>query len=267
MARLLITPGTRGPAAPDGAIEARAGALARRSAPARDQSTGTAGGRGAGSARARRRWVVLLVAGWLCQAGLRAWFGRMQVMPLANPDETAYLIAARVLAGGPGADLSGSTLYPGGYPLLITPVYWFTSNPATVYHAVLMINAAISAAIMPLGYLACRRLGLDRPAAYGVATVAALVPAGFFYSQYAMTDAVFPVITLAWLLATHSWLTASSARGRYAAAAGSALLAGFAYMVHSRGLVLLAGSAAVGAFMAWRRPTRRPPAAAWPRPP
>jgi hypothetical protein len=254
LARLLITTGTRGPAAPDGAIEARAGALARRPAPARDQSTGTAGGRGAGSARTRRRWVVLLVAGWLCQAGLRAWFGRMQVMPLANPDETAYLIAARVLAGGPGADLSGSTLYPGGYPLLITPVYWFTSNPATVYHAVLIINAAISAAIMPLGYLVCRRLGLGRPAAYGVATVAALVPAGFFYSQYAMTDAVFPVITLAWLLATHSWLTASSARGRYAAAAGSALLAGFAYMVHSRGLVLLAGSAAIGAFMAWRRP-------------
>ena len=194
------------------------------------------------------------MAGWLCQAGLRAWFGRMQVMPLANPDETAYLIAARVLAGGPGADLSGSTLYPGGYPLLITPVYWFTSNPATVYHAVVMINAAISAAILPLGYLACRRLGLDRPVAYGVAMVAALVPAAFFYSQYAMTNAVFPVITVAWLLATHSWLTASSARGRYAAAAGSALLAGFAYMVHSRGLVILAGYAAVAAFMAWRRP-------------
>ncbi|MGO8891515.1 MAG: hypothetical protein ACLQB1_17725 [Streptosporangiaceae bacterium] len=233
MARLLITPGTAEPAAPD-ASEARPGLR-----------------------RASRRWVVLLVAGWLCQAGLRAWFGRMQVMPLANPDETAYLIAARVLAGGPGANLSGSTLYPGGYPLLITPVYWFTSNPATVYHAVLMINAAISAAILPLGYLACRRLGLDRPAAYGVATVAALVPAGFFYSQYAMTDAVFPVITLAWLLATHSWLTASSARSRYAAAAGSALLAGFAYMVHSRGLVLLAGYAAVGAFIAWRRPAAR----------
>ena len=241
MARLLITPGIMEPAAPDAAVEARADGPARR--------TG-------------RRWVVLLVAGWLCQAGLRAWFGRLQVMPLANPDETAYLIAARVLAGGPGADLSGSTLYQGGYPLLITPVYWFTSNPAAVYHAVVMINAAISAAIMPLGYLACRRLGLDRLAAYGVATVAALVPAGFFYSQYAMTNAVFPVITLAWLLATHSWLTASSARDRYAAAAGSALLAGFAYMVHSRGLVLLAGYAAVGAFIAWRRPAARGSAAA-----
>ena len=242
--------------------EFKFGRLAGRTVLERGQSTGTAGARGTGArgtgargrARLARRWVILLVAGWLCQAGLRAWFGRMQVMPLANPDETAYLIAARVLAGGPGADLSGSTLYPGGYPLLITPVYWFTSNPATVYHAVLMINAAISAAILPLGYLACRRLGLDRPVAYGVATVAALVPAAFFYSQYAMTDAVFPVITLAWLLATHSWLTATSARGRYAAAAGSALLAGFADMVHSRGLVMLVGYAAVGAFMAWRRP-------------
>jgi len=203
------------------------------------------------------RWGLLLVAGWLGQAGLRAWFGRMQVVPLANPDETAYLIAARVLAGGPGADLSGSTLYPGGYPLLITPVYWFTSNPVTVYHAVLMINAAISAAVLPLGYLACRRLGLDRPAAYGVAMVAGLVPAGFFYSEYAMTDAVFPVLVLAWLLAVHSWLTASSVRGRYAAAAGSALLAGYAYAVHSRGLVMLAGYAAVGAFIAWRRPVAR----------
>ncbi len=269
MARLLITPGTRGLATPDAAEQARASLLAGRTAPGRGQSTGIAGAgtagagtagagtAGAGTAGAGRRWVVLLVAGWLCQAGLRAWFGRMQVMPLANPDETAYLIAARVLAGGPGADLSGSTLYPGGYPLLITPVYWFTSNPATVYHAVMMINAAISAAILPLGYLVCRRLGLDRPAAYGVAMVAALVPAAFFYSQYAMTDAIFPVITVAWLLATHSWLTASSARGRYAAAAGSALLAGFAYMVHSRGLVLLAGYVAVAALMAWRRPAAR----------
>ncbi len=177
-------------------------------------------------------------------------------MPLANPDETGYLIAARLLAGGPGADLSGSTFYQGGYPLLITPVYWFTSNPVTVYHAVMMINAVISALVMPLGYLACRRLGLDRPAAYAVAMIAALVPAGFFYSQYAITDAIFPVITLAWLLAVHSWLTAAAGatgrRARYAAAIGSALLAGYAYAVHSRGLVMLVCYVAVGALIAWR---------------
>ena len=201
--------------------------------------------------------MILLAVGWLVQVGLRVWFSRHQVMPLANPDETAYLVAARVLAGGPAADLSASTLYPGGYPLLITPAYWFSSNPSTVYHAVMVINAVISALVLPLGYLACRRLGLGRPAAYGVAFAAALVPAGFFYSEYAMTDAVFVVITLAWLLTTHSWLTASSARVRYANAAGSAALAAYAYAVHSRGLVMVAGLAAIGVFIGWRQAAAR----------
>ena len=207
----------------------------------------------------RRNWLfaLLLVAGWLCQAGLRAWFSRAQAVPLDNPDETAYLIAARVLAGGPAAPFSGNTLYQGGYPLLITPVYWFTSSPAAVYHAVLLINAAVSAAVMPLGYLICRRLGLGRPAAYGVAMVAALLPAGLLYSEYAIADAIFPVITLAWLLAIHSWLVATSPRTQYAAAVGSAVLSGYAYAVHPRGLVLLAGFAAMGVFIAWRRPAAR----------
>src|ERR1700750_1679044 len=67
-----------------------------------------------------------------------------------------------------------------------------------------------------------------------------------------MTGAVFVVITLAWLLTTHSWLTASSARVRYANAAGSAGLAADAYAVHSRGLVMGAGlTAVVVAAAAW----------------
>ncbi len=116
-----------------------------------------------------------------------------------------------------------------------------------------MINAAISAALMPLAYVAGRRLGLDRPAAYAVAMVTALLPAGFFYAEYAMTDAIYPVLVLAWLLTVHSWLTGRTARGRYAAAAGSALLAGYAYAVHSRGMVIVLGYVAVGVLVAWRR--------------
>jgi hypothetical protein len=201
-----------------------------------------------------RRWGLLLVAGWLAQAGLRAWLSRAQTVPLATPDESAYLIAARVLAGGVPANFSYSTLYPAGYPLLIAPVFWFSSNPVTVYHAVLFgINAPVSALVMPLGYVACRRLGLERPWAFGVAMVAALLPAALFYSQYAMTDAIYPVLVLAWLLATHSWLTARSVRGQYLAAAGSALLAGYSYAVHSRGAVMVAGYVLVGVFVAWRR--------------
>ena len=202
----------------------------------------------------RRRWVLLLVAGWLVQAGLRAWLSRAQVVPLATPDESAYLISARVMSGGVTANFSYSTLYPAGYPLLITPVFWFTHNPVTVYRAVLLgINAPLSALVMPLGYVACRRLGLERPWAFGVAMAAALLPAALFYSEYAVTDAIFPVLVLGWLLAVHSWLTARSVRGQYVAAVGSALLAGYAYAVHSRGAIMVAGLCVVGVFVFWRR--------------
>ena len=209
----------------------------------------------AGAPAARgRRWGLLLLAGWLVQAGLRAWLSRAQTVPLATPDESAYLIAARVLTGGVAANFSYSTLYPAGYPLLIAPVFWFTHDPVTAYHAVLLgINAPLSALVMPLGYVACRRLGLERPWAFGVAMVAALLPAALFYSQYAMTDAIYPVLVLAWLLAVHSWLTASSRRGQYLAAVGSALLAGYSCAVHSRGAVIVAGYVVVGLLVAWRR--------------
>ena len=209
------------------------------------------------SRRQAWRWALLVAAGWAVQLGLRVWLSRGQTVPLANPDESAYLIAARVLAGGPPTDFSDSTLYQGGYPLLITPVFWFTQNPVTVYHAVLVINAAVSAGLMPLAYLAGRRLGLGRLAAYLVAAVTALLPAGVFYAEYAMTDAIYPVLVLAWLLATHSWLTARSVRGQYAAAAGSALLAGYGYAVHSRGTVIVVGYVAVGILIFWRRLARR----------
>jgi hypothetical protein len=244
LARMLIRPGAGDPVDPGIALSIDAEPAAAR--------------------RVSRRWVLLLAAGWLVQAGVRAWFSRGQTVPLANPDESAYLIAARVLAGGPATDFSYSTLYQAGYPLLIAPVYWFTSNAVTVYHAVLLINAAVSALIMPLGFVAGRRLGLNRPAAYVVAMVTALVPAGVFYSEYAMTDAIYPVLVLAWLLAVHSWLTARSLRGQYAAAAGSALLAGYAYAVHSRGTVIVIGYVVVGVLVAWRRlaPRRTVPVAA-----
>lgn len=200
-----------------------------------------------------RHWGLLLIAGWLCQAALRAWFSRGQALPLANPDESAYLITARMLAGGPGANFSYGTLYPAGYPVLISPVFWFTHNANTAYQAVLMVNALVSALLMPLGYVAGRRLGLSRPLAYAVAMITALLPAGFFYSEYALTDAIYPVIVLAWLLTTHTWLTARSFRGRMGAAVGSALLAGYADAVHSRGLVIIGCYVLFGAFIAIRR--------------
>ena len=248
MARLLIRSGGTDPTGSNVAQSTDAGPVT--------------GGKVSAARRVARRWALLVAVGWLVEFGLRVWFSRGQSVPLANPDESAYLIAGRVLAGGPATDFSYSTLYQAGYPLLIAPVYWFTSNATTVYHAVLVINAAISALLMPLAYVMGRRLGLVRPAAYAVAAVAALLPAGLFYSEYALTDAIYPVLVLAWLLTVHSWLTARSAWGQYAAAAGSALLAGYAYAVHSRGTVIVLSYVVVGVLVAWRRLAPRRTAAA-----
>ena len=247
MARLLIRPGGTDPTGSNVAQSTDAGPVTD------DEASAARPYDRAAARRVARRWALLVAVGWLVEFGLRVWFSRGQSVPLANPDESAYLIAGRVLAGGPATDFSYSTLYQAGYPLLIAPVYWFTSNTVTVYHAVLVINAAISALLMPLAYVMGRRLGLVRPAAYAVAAVAALLPAGLFYSEFAMTDAIYPVLVLAWLLTVHTWLTARSARGQYAAAAGSALLAGYAYAVHSRGAVIVLSYVAVGLLIAWRR--------------
>ncbi len=206
------------------------------------------------SRRWSRRWALWLVLGYLAQVALRVWLSRSQTVPLANPDESAYLVIARVLAhAGAPSDFSYGTLYQSGYPLLLVPIYWFTSNPVTVYHATMVVNAVVNAALMPLAYLAFRRLSVRRWIAFAAAAVAAVVPEGVFYTQYALSDAVFPVVVLAWLLTVHTWLTAGSRRAAYGTAIGSALLAGYAYAVHPRGLVVVIGFAAVAVYAAVRR--------------
>jgi hypothetical protein len=79
------------------------------------------------------------------------------------------------------------------------------------------------------------------------------VPEGVFYAQYALSDAIFPVVVLAWLLTVHTWLTARSRGAAYGTAVGSALLAGYAYAVHPRGLVVVIGFAVVAVYAAVRR--------------
>src|SRR5580765_5215616 len=101
LARLLITLGMRD-AGGAAAVDAR-GSVPVVPVAARTRR-GAAGAATASSRAGGRRWVILLALGWLVQVGLRVWFSRHQVMPLANPDETAYLVAARVLAGRPAAD-------------------------------------------------------------------------------------------------------------------------------------------------------------------
>ncbi|WP_067469214.1 hypothetical protein [Actinomadura macra] len=178
----------------------------------------------------------LLAAGVLAQAAVRLWFARARTAPAANPDETGYLVAARWLAGGPGGDLSGNTFYQGGYPLLLTPAYWFSHDPATVYTTVMVINAVLGAALFPLGYAAARRFGLGRRPALPLAWATALLPATTFFGAFALTDAVLPTLVLAWLLTLDRFVR----DGRCSWAVLASLLASYTSAVHTRGTVVLA---------------------------
>ncbi|TDD73498.1 hypothetical protein [Actinomadura rubrisoli] len=208
----------------------------------------------------RRRWAWLFLLGWLAQVAVRLWLASGQTMPVATPDEAGYLFAARVLTGGPDADLSWGTVYRGGYPLLLTPAFWLGDDPVTVYRGALVINAMISAAMLPLAYLLLRGLRVRRRWSYLFAHVTALLPGVLFYSEFVLTDAVLPVVLLGWLLLIHAWLAAPNPSGpsrrRVALhGVGASLLIAFAYTSHTRGAVFLvvhAGLLVVAVACRWR---------------
>ncbi|MDL4771278.1 hypothetical protein [Actinomadura xylanilytica] len=204
-------------------------------------------------ARRHRALPWLLAAGWLAQVLVRLWFARARTGPVADPDETGYLAAARWLAGGPGADLSGNTFYQGGYPLLLTPAYWASHDPAVVYTLVIVINALIGATLFPLAYAAARRLGLGRRAALPSAWAGSLLPAATLFGSFALADAVLPVLVLGWLLALDRFVR----RGRAADAVIASLAVTYATAVHTRGEVLLAVHAATFAALAAVGPCAR----------
>jgi hypothetical protein len=184
---------------------------------------------------ARTYWPWLLLAGWAAQVGVRLLFARAQTAPIIYSDEAGYLIAARWLTGGAGADLSGVTFYQGGYSLLLTPAYLFGNDPEVVYRLALGINALVGATVFPLGFLLLRRRGVARMPAYPLAWAAALLPATSLYGVTALADAVLPAVVLGWLLALESFVR----RGNTAAAVMATLAACYAYATHSRGAVVL----------------------------
>ncbi|MFI0410143.1 hypothetical protein [Actinomadura sp. 3N508] len=201
--------------------------------------------------RPSRRWAWLFVLGWAAQVAVRLVLASGQTVPVATPDESGYLFAARVLTGGADADMSSGTVYRGGYPLLLTPAFWFGDDPVGIYRGALVINALISAAMLPLGYLLLRRLRVRRRWAYVFGHVMAVLPAVLFYAEFALTDAILPVMVVGWLLLVHAWLNAPPPTGRRSsvrltlAGTGASLIVAYAYTCHTRGAVLLAAHLAL----------------------
>jgi hypothetical protein len=198
-------------------------------------------------------WPVL-AAGWLVQVAIRLVLVVHQTIPVLIPDESGYLLAGRLLSGGSAGDLSARTFYQAGYAILIAPAFWLSDDPATIYRIVLAINSVIGAVLMLLAYVALRRLEVPRRYAFVFANMVALTPALLYYAQFALTDAVLPVVVFGWLLAIHSWI----AKGTPAYAMATSALAAYAYTVHARGaIVLVVQVALLGMVFLWRWAPRK----------
>lgn len=211
--------------------------------PGLTSEAGTGRPYGAATGRYRRLpWLAAaLVAGYLLHVAWRLWLTRGLIAPAAHADEDAYLIAARALAGGPGGGTTENEAFRRlGYPLLISPVYWFTSDAFEVYRGVRVINALLNSLALPLAYLFARQvLALARPTALAAAFAVASMPAVAFYAEFALTDAVLAPVGLLWLWLAYRWLAAGAARQRLVAALGCGAAAGFVYAVHVRGTVVV----------------------------
>lgn len=193
--------------------------------------------------RRSRRWLIvaLVVLGYLAHVAWRVWLARSVNTPVAHADEDRYLLSARVLAGGPGGLGNDTAAFRRmGYPLLLAPIYQFTNDPFKVYHAAQIFGAFFNALTFPLAYLFARRvLHHTRLIGFGLAFVAAALPAVVYYGEFTLTDVLFAPIGLAWLLLLHAWWTGRTPLTRRLAAVGAGVVVGYAYVVHVRGLIML----------------------------
>ncbi|GAA2786212.1 hypothetical protein GCM10010441_09020 [Kitasatospora paracochleata] len=191
---------------------------------------------------AARRWFwpAALLLGYLFQVAFRASLVVHRAYPSVHADEDSYLVLARVLAGHSSTEMPVGVVIPGGYPLLLAPAIRFANNSITAYHLIMGINAVLNALVFVLLFAALRRAGLGRPLAYLFGTAAALMPPVVFYSQFVMTETIFPVLLLGWLLCMHGWLSPGTTRARYLYGIGMAATAAYSMATHDRGGVICA---------------------------
>ncbi|MEU4547730.1 hypothetical protein [Nonomuraea dietziae] len=199
-------------------------------------------------------WPLLLFAGYVTQFAVRVILAWSHPFPVLIPDESGYLLAARLLSGGAPSDLSWRPLYQGGYSLVIAPAYLLSDDPLTVYRIVLVINALIGASLLFAAMAWLQRLGVSRRPAYVVAMATALLPAMVYYGQFAIADAILPLAVTGWLLCLHSWI--DRRHGAWAIAASA--LAAYTYSAHPRGVLIVVIHAGVlGAVLVRRWADRR----------
>ncbi|GAA1841514.1 hypothetical protein GCM10009796_00130 [Microbacterium koreense] len=180
-------------------------------------------------------WWVAAVVALVAFVWLRFEVSRDAIAPRTPWDEIHPLQIARLLAGASEiTPLSGSGYYP-GWAILLTPIWWFTQDPTTAYHAAVALGSVFAAAtILPLAAIG-RYMWLSTPQALTVATIVMCLPGRVGAAEYALSEQALMLFYACAVLAMFAiWRRPSWWRLILLVAAVSA-----AYMTHTRALALV----------------------------
>ncbi|MET0324570.1 MAG: hypothetical protein ABW219_05045 [Ilumatobacteraceae bacterium] len=180
--------------------------------------------------------ALTMVAGCAAAVALiRWWTSRRRVVFHMNPDEPGQLAMARFLGGGTRWDMFDHSTWRPGYAALISPITWFTDDPAVGLRAALAVNAVLGGVACVLLYLLARRLTALSVRWCALAALAvSLAPTLLFTTDWVWSEALVQVTYLGCLLAVLRFLRRPSTWSGGAAA----VLAACGFAAHSRLLPL-----------------------------
>lgn len=204
-------------------------------------------------ARSAARVRSAVVAVYAAVATLHLWVASASRGPVWTDDEIGPIATARLFAGtNPPLDLAHDSYYP-GWALLLTPVWWVTSDPATVYRVAVVLSALCATALVaPLAAVA-RRWGLGPLAATGVGALVAVAPGRSVFSAYALIEnCLVLVVAITLVMALRYAESATVGRAAALGAAGGAV-----FVVHGR-MVAVVGMTALWFALDVVRSRRRP---------
>lgn len=196
--------------------------------------------------------VLALAAIVVLAAAVYGAVAQLVPMPLLNPDELRYTLAARALADGEWLNLRGAEYgYGPVYPLLLAPILALSDGVETAYPYFKLANALLFALAAVPSYLLARRL-LAPWWSVGVAAMSVAIPSSI-YASLVMTEGVSYLTASLAVLAVVLTLERPSARRQL----GLLGAVGLAYATRPQFAALLPAFLA-GALLLWAVDARRP---------
>lgn len=187
-----------------------------------------------------RREGTIYAALFLGVLLLLGWTPLLRHLPISS-DETYTMAGAAYFAGYDwSAYMHMKKFYNFGYTIWLSPVYRIFSNPVTIYRVMLFANIIVHAVIVVLAYRILRKnLKCSKCFSIAVSFVCTCNALILFFRGYLYNE--IPLMLIMWLTALLLLeLSEAAGKQRIALSAVLGLVAAYAYLVHSRCLIIYA---------------------------